>query len=227
VKEIWEQAILYYNLPLTIVLGFIMIYWVLAVLGTIDLEAFDFDFDFDADTDVDPDFDVDATPGNGGFLVGALKFVNAAEVPLMMVLSFLFLFMWLIAILSNYHFNPDHSGLIAGGFLLVNFFASALLVKIITQPFIPFFNAFKKGENDDEPVIGRIGIVKSKFIDSKYGQIEVPRNHGSPAIVNARMGDGHSPLTRGTEVLLYDKDQESFLFIVREASASELTSSNQ
>jgi len=95
VKEIWDQAILYYNLPLTIVLGFIMIYWVLAVLGTIDIEALDIDFDIDLDADVDPDFDLDtdATPGDAGFLVGALKFVNAAEVPLMMVLSFLFLFM--------------------------------------------------------------------------------------------------------------------------------------
>ncbi len=200
-------------------LGLVFIYWVLAVLGTIDMEALDFDFDFDADTDAD--LDTDITPGSSGFFVTALKFVNATDVPLMMVLSFLSLFMWIIAIFVNATFNPGHSALIASGLLVANFFISCLLVKIITKPFIPFFNAFKKGENDDEPVIGRIGIVKSKLIDSKYGQIEVPRQHGSPAIVNARMGDGHSPLTRGTEVLLYDKDQESFLFIVREASPSE------
>lgn len=218
-KEIWEQAILSYNLPLTIALGLVFVYWLLAVLGTIDMEALDFDFDFDADTDAD--FDTDITPGSGGFFVTVLKFVNATDVPLMMVLSFLSLFMWAIAIFANATFNPDHSSLIAFGLLVANFFISCLLVKIVTKPFIPFFNAFKKGENDDEPVIGRIGIVKSKLIDNKYGQIEVPRYHGSPAIVNARMGDGHSPLTRGTEVLLYDKDQESYLFIVREASSAE------
>ena len=139
----------------------------------------------------------------------------------MMVLSFLSLFMWAISLLSNATFNPHHSWLIASGLLLANFFVSCLLVRVITQPLIPFFNAFKKGENDDEPVIGRVGVVKSKLIDSKYGQIEVPRFHGSPAIVNARMGDGHAPLTRGTEVLLYDKDKKSHLFIVREASPSE------
>jgi len=95
-------------------------------------------------------------------------------------------------------------------------------VKAITKPFIPFFKAFKKGENDDEPVIGRIGIVKSKLIDSKYGQPEVPRQHGSPAIVNARMADGHSPLTRGSQVLIFDNDKENNLFLVRPASSSEI-----
>lgn len=221
-KEIWEQALLSYNLPLTIALGLVFIYWLLAVLGTIDMEALDFDFDIDTDSDLDTDI----TPGSSGFFVTALKFVNATDVPLMMVLSFLSLFMWLIAILSNYYFNPDHSSLFACGLLFVNFFMSVLLVKLITKPFIPFFNAFKKGENDDEPVIGRIGIVKSKLIDSEYGQVEVPRQHGSPAIVNARMGEGHSPLPRGSEVLLYDNDQESHLFIVREANSAEKSPPN-
>ena len=201
------------------VLGVVFIYWILAVLGTVDMEALDLDFDLDADTN--PDLDTDITPGSSGFLVTALKFVNATDVPLMMVLSFLSLFMWTIAILSNATFNPQHSWLIASGLLVANFFLSCLLVKVITKPFIPFFNAFKKGEDDDEPVIGRVGVVKSKLIDSKYGQVEVPRYHGGPAIVNARMGDGHSPLARGIEVLLYDKDKESHLFIVREASPSE------
>ena len=222
-KEIWEQAILSYNLPLTITLGVVFLYWLLAVIGTIDMEALDFDFDLDADTDAD--IDTDITPGSSGFLVSALKFVNATDVPLMMVLSFLTLFMWTIAILSNAAFNPNHTGLIAFGLLVINFFVSCVLVKIITQPFRRFFKAFKKGENDDEPVIGRVGIVKSQVIDSKYGQVEIPRQHGSPAIVNCRMADGHSPLARNDKVLVFDKDQEKILFIVRSASSAEITTS--
>lgn len=218
-KEIWEQAILSYNLPLTIVLGFVFIYWLLAALGTIDLEALDIDFDFDADAD--GDFDSDISPGSHGFFVGALKMVNATDVPLMIILSCLSLFMWLIAIYTNATFNPDQSWLIASGFLLVNFFVSCFIVKIVTQPLKPIFAAFKKGENDDEPVIGRVGTIKSKIIDSKYGQVEVPRDNGAPAIVNCRMGDGHSPLVRDQKVLVYDKDQEKKLYIVRAANSTE------
>jgi len=197
------------------------VYWLLAVLGTIDMESFDFDFDTDIDADIDADLDTDISAADTGFLVSALKFVNATDVPLMMVLSFLTLFMWMISILANSAFNPMHSWFVASCLLLVNFFVSCLLVKFITKPLIPFFKAFKKGENDDEPVIGRVGIVKSRVIDSKYGQVEVPRDNGAPAIVNARMGDGHSPLERGAQVLVYEKDARSALFIVRAATAGE------
>ena len=211
-KEIWEQAILAHNLPLTILLGLVIIFWLLAVLGTVDIDSLDIDFD------VDTDIDTDVTPGNLGFLGGLMKLVNATDVPVMMVLSLLTLFMWVISILSNAAFNPGHSGLIACGLLVGNLIASSILVKIITQPLIPFFKAFKKGENDDEPVIGRIGTVKSRMIDRKYGQVQIPRNNGAPAIVNCRMAEGHAPLVRGTQVLVFDKDHEKKLFIVREAT---------
>lgn len=218
VKEIWEQAILSYNLPLTVALGLVIVFWILAVVGTLDMESLDFDFDTDIEADVDADLDTNVTPGSGGFLMTVLKFVNATDVPVMMVLSFLSLFMWTIAIISNAAFNPNHSWAIASALLLGNFFLSCLLVKITTQPFRPFFNAFKKGENDDEPVIGQIGTVKSRVIDSQYGQVEIPRVNGAPAIVNCRMADDHQALTRGDQVLVFDKDKQKKLFIVRNAN---------
>ena len=220
-KEIWEQALLAHNLPLTILLGLVCIFWLLAVLGTVDIDALDIDFDMDGD------MDTDATPHSVGFLGGLMKLVNATDVPVMMVLSLLTLFMWVISILSNAAFNPTHSGLIAGGLIVGNLIVSSIFVKIITQPMIPFFKAFKKGENDDEPVIGRVGIVKSRIIDSNYGQVEIPRDNGAPAIVNCRMADDHSALTRGTEVLVFGKDDNKTLFIVREATAGESTISKQ
>lgn len=213
-KEIWEQALLAHNLPLTILLGLVCIFWLLAVLGTVDMDSLDFDFD----TDIDGDLDTDATPGSAGFLAGMMKLVNATDVPLMMVLSLLTFFMWVISILSNSAFNPGHSGYIAAGLLAGNFVVSCILVKAITQPLIPFFKAFKKGENDDEPVVGQVGTVKSRVIDSKYGQVEIPRENGAPAIVNSRMADGHGPLTRGAQVLVFDRDKDRSLFIVREAT---------
>lgn len=210
-----------YNLPLTITLGIVFIYWILALLGTIDFEALDFDFDVEPDAEIDADLDTDIGSGSSNFLVSTLKFVNATDVPLMMVLSFLTLFMWTISILSNSALNPNHSWMIATGLLLINFFVSCLLVKWITLPLLPFFKAFKKGENDDEPVIGRVGKVKSRSIDSQYGQVEVPRELGAPAIVNCRMADGHSPLVRGDQVLVFDKDKDQQLFIVRPVRAIE------
>ena len=210
VKEIFEQALLAHNLPLTIMLGFLCIFWLLAVLGTIDIDSLDFDFD----TDIDGDTNTDVTPGSSGFMIGLMKLVNATDVPVMMVISLLTLYMWVISILSNSVLNPAHSGYIAAALLLGNFIISCILVRFTTKPLIPLFKAFKKGENDDEPVIGSTGIVKSRLIDSKYGQVEIPRENGAPAIVNARMANGQEAQVRGREVLVIDKDNDKNLFIV-------------
>lgn len=212
-KEIWEQAILSYNLPLTVLLGLLILFWALALVGTLDIDTMDVDIEIDADGDID----TDVSAGSSGFLTSILKFVNATDVPLMMVISFLTLFMWVIAIISNAAFNPTHSWLIASGLLIGNFFVSCVLVKMITAPFKKFFRAFKKGENDDEPVIGQVGTVKSRVIDAKFGQVEIPRKNGAPAIVNCAMADGHEPLLRGDEVLVFERDKDRNLFIVRNA----------
>lgn len=218
-KEIWEQATLAHNLPLTILLGMVVVYWLLALVGTIDIDALDIDLDIDSDGDLD----ADVTPSNLGCLGSALKFVNATDIPVMMVLSLLTLLMWGISIFSNAALNPSGSILLATGLLVGNFFVSCVIVKFITQPLRPMLRAFKKGENDDEPVIGQIGTVKSRVIDGKYGQVEIPRQNGAPAIVNSRMGDGHPPQTRGSEVLVFDHDSEKKLYIVRPALPTDKT----
>ncbi|MBK1829903.1 DUF1449 family protein [Verrucomicrobiaceae bacterium R5-34] len=222
-KELWEQSILSYNLPLTVLLGLLIIFWALALIGTFDIDS----LDFDIDTDIDGDLDTDVSAGSGGFLTAILKFVNATDVPIMMVVSFLSLFMWVISIISNYALNPSQSWIIATGLFIGNFFLSCLLVKLVTSPFKKFFNAFKKGENDDEPVIGRIGTVKSRVIDGKYGQVEIPRQNGAPAIVNCIMGEGHEPLVRGNEVLVYDRDIDRKMFIARSASMANPNSQSE
>lgn len=219
--EIWNQALLAHNLPLSILLGFVVLFWILTIVGTVDLDSFDVNFD----TDIDADLDANGASHGEGFLQGLLKVVNATDVPLMMILSMLTLFMWAISIFSNAALNPEHSYLIAGGLLVGNFILSCILVKIVTQPLLPFFKAFKKGENDDEPVIGRIGTVKSRIIDCKYGQVEVPRDNGAPAIVNCRMAENHPPLVRGNKVLIFKKSEDRTFFIAREAD--KLTESNK
>ena len=52
------------------------------------------------------------TDGVFGFLMRA---VNAQDVPVMLVLSLLTLFMWAVAIASNYYLNPGQSSTVALG----------------------------------------------------------------------------------------------------------------
>lgn len=212
-SEFIQQALLPYNLPLTILMGAVTVFWILSLLGTIDLDGLDFDFD----TDTDVDLDTEVSAGHN-YLGTALKFVNAQDVPIMMVLSLLTLFMWVFSILMNSVFNPEHSGLLALGLLLANFIGSTLCVKAITHPVRPFFRAIKKDE-EVVPLVGSVGTVKSRTIDTNFGQVSVTRENGAPALLNARLEDGE--LARGETVVIvsYDEDKKRYLA----KSAPELT----
>ncbi len=199
-----EQAILPYNLPLTVLMGLVALFWVLSLLGAVDVDVFD--LDVDADSDVEPQ--------GSDFIGTVLKVVNAQDVPVMMVLSIFILLMWVISILSNYTLNPLQSHMIAFGLGGGNFLVSIIGVKLITQPLRPLFRSIKEDEAS-APLVGSIGKVKSKGIDESYGQVEVQRDGGAPALLNAKLTTGS--LERGADVLVLSYDDESKRYVVKAA----------
>lgn len=205
-KEIWDQALVSYNLPLTVLLGLVLLFWIVSLLGL---------GDFDADLDLDVDLDGDAGSASEGTLGFLLRVVNAQDVPLMLVLSLLSLFMWAIAIASNFYFNPDQSSGLALLFFGGNFFLSAFLVKMVTQPMRSFFRSMKNDKEHQEPLIGSTGRVKSRTLDETFGQCEVIRPKGAPALLNCRLAEGEKPLVRGDEILVIGFDAESRNFIIK------------
>jgi len=194
------------------------VYWLLSLIGTIDMDAID--FDFDTDTEIDGEVGTEVSTG-GNFIGTLLKVVNAQDVPIMMVLSLLTLFMWIGSILSNYMFNPTQSYITALGLGVANFIGSVLLVKLVTQPLRPFFKSIKKDETAI-PLIGSIGTVKSRIMDHNYGQVSVPREKGAPALVNARLEEG--ALSRGETVLILSYDEEKNRYLAKSAPELSLNS---
>lgn len=77
--ELVQQAISAYNLPLTILLGVMIVYWLVAIFGLIDFESADnalqldseMDMDLDVDGAVDGDMDFDTDVEAGGELESA------------------------------------------------------------------------------------------------------------------------------------------------------------
>ena len=205
-KEIWEQVILSYNMPLTALFVVMLLFWFISLVGA-------FDFDFDADVNLDPD-GAEITGGDGvlGFL---LRAVNAYDIPVMLVLSLLSLFTWMIAIVSNYFLNPNGSGWVALGLFLVNFIVSVVLVKITTQPLRPLFRAIKNDKEHQEPLMGSTGSVKSRTLDQGFGQCEVIRPKGAPALLNCKLCDGEDALMRGDEILVVGYEEESQKYLIK------------
>lgn len=205
-KELWEQAILPYNLPLTIALGAVVVFWLFTLLGAVGVDTFDVDL---------PDEGAGGDPSQLGELPGALlRLVNAGLVPLTVVLSVLVLAVWMTAVTVNYYFNPDQSMILAGAYFLLALVVGVVLTKILTQPLVPLMRRLKEAENA-KPVVGEVGTVRSIELSDRYGQVEVVRHDGAPAILNARLSDGSEPLPRGSEVVILSIDEASGVYLAR------------
>lgn len=217
VKELWDQAMLPCNLPLTILLGLVVVFWVFTLLGAIGMDSLDIDVGADVDLDVDADADVDVdggVEGIGDIPAALLRLVNAGSVPVTVVLSILVLAMWTVSITLNYYFNPTRGVLLSAGFFFAALIVGVIATKIITQPLVPFMRRLKAAENA-APVIGEVGVVRSIEIDSKFGQVEVARPDGAPALLNARLGPDAEPASRGSTVAIISLDEATGVYLVR------------
>lgn len=209
-NNLWEQATLIYNLPLTIGLIILCIYWVVSSIG-----IFDFDTDVEVELDLDADADVHVS---GGVFSSIMNFVNAADVPIMLVLTVLNASMWAISISMNEQWNPNGSLLLASGFFILNFIISVLITKLVTMPIAPLFNSIKKDVESAEPLVGQVGVVKSRIIDHNYGQVRVKRDKNAPALLNCKLSETDAPLVRGDEVIVVKYDKTDRKFTVRSLS---------
>ena len=206
-KEIWEQAILPYNLPLTILLGLVVGFWVLTLIGFLGLDSLDVDLDVDADAH-------GGLSHLGEIPAAMLRVVNAGSVPVTIVLSVLALCLWLGSLILNYYFNPTQSGWLAAAFILAALVLAVIATKALTQPLVPLMRKLKQAE-DAPPVIGCAGIVRSITIDPEYGQVEVARPDGAPALLNARLGPDAEPAPRGTPVIIISLDETRGVYLAR------------
>lgn len=206
-KELWEQSILPYNLPLTILLGLVVLFWLRAIIGGgEDL--------LEGNADGGDDF---------GDSFGFLRILNAGAVPLTMVLSILILTLWMGAVALNYYFNAGHDYLWAlvldAGALVLALIAT----KVITQPLAVVMRRLKAAE-DAPPVVGETGIVRSLELNATHGQVEVERPDGAPALLNARLADGSGPVPRGTRVWIDGIDESSGIYLASSLPESRLSS---
>ena len=209
VKELFELSLNPWVLPFTILLAVCCLYWLLALLGTIDMDSVDFAFDSDIDADV----------GNsGGLFTSFLKLVNATDVPFMLVFSVVILCKWLINIAAILYWNPE--GIVWLGLTtwVVGFIVSCLLAAVLTKPLVPVFKAFKAGEDNEEPILGQPATVVTANLTEKFGQVRVLRQSGAAALVNCRLASGQVELKKGDDVTIITKDEKDGVYICKQIS---------
>ena len=195
--ELLHEAFSIHNLPVTVLLGLVLCYWLLVVIGFVDADDSGVDFNGDGHADFGDH------SAEGGFWLAAGKFLHLGYVPFMIVASVLALLMFPFSVLGNYYLNPTRNATIALLLLVPNFLGSALLTRIIVTPIKKLFESFQDRIEADTKIIGKEGVVVSMQVDSTYGQVEVPTN-GAPMLLNVRVSSGHTTIPKGTPVIIFD-----------------------
>jgi hypothetical protein len=207
------------NLPFTLALFLVVVYWGLMIAGVVhdghsDLDADgDLDGAHDAHADVDGgadghtdgDADTDADAHDLGAVGAVLKFLHVGQVPLTAVLSVLAVCLWSETVLGNWYFNP---GLALGPALLLlmpNLFIAAILTRVILIPVAPFLRQMNAGVARKVDFVGQVGTVKSEDVTERRGQAEILLK-GVSVLVNVRSAAGVT-LCKGDSALIVSHDE--------------------
>lgn len=209
-EELLQAAFSPVNIVLTVMLILIILYWLMVIIGAMDIDIFDFDFDADADVDVDTD--VDADFAGGGFLRGLLMFFYVGEVPIMILVSIFILCMWVISMIANNIINPNGSFLIALPIFAGNIFASIFVTKLFFMPFSNFFKSLNQDSSATRKVIGRICVVTTTEVSKKMGQAEIA-SKGAPVLLNV-VAEGDHVFHKGDEAVVTGRNSENGVYTI-------------
>ena len=84
-SEILDYAMRMHIFPFSALLVLMILFWLTVIIGAADINLFDFDLDVDADVDMDLDVNSESDPS---FFRSLADFLNLAEVPFMVLLTF-------------------------------------------------------------------------------------------------------------------------------------------
>ncbi|AEF90008.1 MULTISPECIES: hypothetical protein [Delftia] len=178
---------------------FMLLYWLIAMLGLLEVDSLDHWVLFDgSDHAHGVEHSVSA-------LAGLLLKVGLGGIPLTVILTALFLMSWLASYVLC-HFVPMPQGwtlvnlltgsLVAAAAMVLGFAATVLLLR-------PLRGIVNKVAPAEEPkvLLGRTGLVRSAVVDGTqgYGSVE-----DGGAGLNVQMRSPERALGRGTEIVLIE-----------------------
>ncbi len=236
--ELFEFSFSSVNIIPTILLVFIVLYWVVVLMGLVSMSSIDFDVDadvdvdvdvdvdadlhVDADVDVDHDVDVDADAhvdadadtdighAGPGIMLQGLMFFNVGKAPFLILLSFFVIPLWFMSLTVNYYLGVDSIGL-SILFLIPEIIVSLFIAKFISTPIARLFTKIDNETGKPEDFTGMQAIVRVKVEKDRDGQVELIRND-TTVILPARSVENE--INPGTEILIIDYIEEKNYYLV-------------
>ncbi len=217
VSELFQAAIEPHQLLLSLLLTLVVFYWLLVLLGALDFDS-DLPDDLGADGTDHGHTGAAHTHGmsTGGAWLATGRFFGFSQVPLVVWLSFLILFLWFGSLVLNEWYNQAGGLLQAFWLLLPNLLGSLIMTKLVTFPVAKLFKAMGDADSEAEEVIGRIGVITSTEADASYGQLEITTTN-VPLLINVRTQPDAAPLKRGDSAKVTAAGPDNIFYLIEPA----------
>jgi len=162
---------------------FCLMYWGLAVLGLVEIEALDFDLPNDLDAD-----GLTNSVSNLSVMAGVLLKLGLNGVPLVIIVTLISLFGWFISFFLVYLISPFVPGTILEFVfetivLLGTLYVSSMITATIIKPLRPIFKA--ADQHVEKTIVGQVAIVRTGRVDKDFGEAVV-EDGGAGLIVKVR-----------------------------------------
>jgi len=176
-NQLWLQISTYPTGIYTILIGLLLIFWLFAIIGALDIDIISFDADIDFDGDIE-------IPG----FVGLLHTLGFTGVPFTIVLTVLIFIAWVVTYIASIYLLPIvptailkfavGSGVLIGSFILA--------VPITTKIISPLRKlAIQHSAKSNKDYLGGVCTVTSLTVDESYGQGKI-KTIGTSLIVRIR-----------------------------------------
>lgn len=196
----------------TFLLFIVVFYWVLAMLGAVDIEL------FDADVEIGLEMDTDVDGASLSGITGFMLKWGLTGIPVTVVLSLLILFSWMICYFAVSIFYPlipwqGIKPLLGFVVLVVSFMLAVPVTAWMMKPFKGIFVTHSAVSKSS--LIGKECLIKTGSVSSTFGQAEL-EDGGAGMLLDVR-ADINLGLKKGDAVILIAYDEEDGSYTVAKA----------
>ena len=197
-------------------------YWLVVIMGFLDIDLFDIDVDVDIDGVLDAGLDgaaegafdsategalEAAAEGGTSFLTSILSLLSVGRVPITILASFVTLFGWVLSF-SGYNaltniLDVSVGPLLATGLFFGAFFLATALAGIAVRPLRGAFETVTR--RGAETLIGEVCIITTGSVTETFGQATLA-DGGAGLNLTVRADRNDSGLKRGDRVLIIGFD---------------------
>lgn len=203
-----DATVAFPTIVFSTLLGVVLVYWILALIGVVDFD--------NASVDIDTDVQADAGTENIGELAAFLVAFGLNGVPFSVVVTLMTLVAWTVSCLAGMWLLPLVSTsilqIVAGtGVLLVSFAVSVPITARAIRPMRGLFVMHRAVSNND--LVGQSCIVLTTSVDENFGRAEVSTRGAG---LNIRVWSvSPNQLSKGARAIIieYDSSGERYRIV--------------